>query len=107
MNAGAGNFNVNQGSPAKNIGFNNFSVNEFGVQSKRLRNAAGKPPVPVLRTALINKRGKVNRWIGTTLKNIETQGEQSACGLPDKNGMLLLRVSGGKRPLSPFSRKNI
>ena len=47
VNAGAGNYNVNQGSPAKNIGFNNFSVNEFGVLSKRLRNAAGSPPFPL------------------------------------------------------------
>ncbi|MFI5192682.1 MAG: PDZ domain-containing protein, partial [Chitinophagales bacterium] len=38
---------------------------------------------------------EVTGWMGTTLKNIETEGEQSACGLPDKNGVLLLRVPGG------------
>jgi S1-C subfamily serine protease len=34
-------------------------------------------------------------WLGAIIKNIETLGEQSASGSPDKKGVLILTVAPG------------
>ncbi|MDP4249237.1 MAG: PDZ domain-containing protein, partial [Bacteroidota bacterium] len=44
------------------------------------------------------KPGATTSWLGASIKNIETPGEQSASGLPDKNGVLILRVARGSLP---------
>ena len=42
-----------------------------------------------------NKEKAKTEWLGATIKNIETLGEQSAAGLPDKTGVLVLNVAAG------------
>src|SRR6266540_2550255 len=42
-----------------------------------------------------NKEGAITEWLGATIKNIETLGEQSAAGLPDQTGVLVLHVAQG------------
>ncbi|MDP4252224.1 MAG: right-handed parallel beta-helix repeat-containing protein, partial [Bacteroidota bacterium] len=98
VNPDAGNYNVKAESAAKNIGFKNFPVNEFGVLSKRLRVLAAKAPVASVKYLQSEKPGATTSWLGASIKNIETPGEQSASGLPDKNGVLILRVARGSLP---------
>ncbi len=91
----AGNYNVRSSSKALEIGFKNFPVDNFGVVSPTLKRKAAKPVIAGIKILNNNKEGAKTEWLGATIKNIETLGEQSAAGLPDKNGVLVLRVSTG------------
>lgn len=75
-----------------------FSLPEsdmYGVQIPALKALAEKPPLPMLHLQTELKSGNSYSWQGATLKNIETLGEQSASGAPDKNGVLILEVQPG------------
>ncbi len=39
-------------------------------------------------------------WLGASVKNIETLGEQSASGATDRNGVLLVEVPAGSQAAS-------
>lgn len=68
-------------------------MNEFGVISPDLTRKAPKPPITGMRTLEAGKAGMTTEWLGATIKNIETLGEQSASGLPDRQGVLVVKVS--------------
>jgi hypothetical protein len=92
MDAENGDFRVKDGSPALQIGFKNFPMDEFGVTSEKLKKIARHPVIP---TMIINQKdnaGQTYQWYGATLKNVETLGEQSAAGLPEISGVILLDV---------------
>jgi len=92
VNAENGDFRVKEGSPALKIGFKNFPMNEFGVFSEKLKKMAKQPSIPVLITNQKANSGQTFQWYGATLKNVETLGEQSAAGLPEMSGIVLLDV---------------
>lgn len=98
VNASKGNFAVAVTSPAFQIGFKNFSMNEFGVQKAALKKLALQPTIPVLigNSSLANHTSTVS-FLGGTLKNIEGLGDRSAYGLPDETGVIIL--STGKNTL--------
>ena len=87
-----GDFRVKDGSPALQIGFQNFPMDKFGVISERLKKIAKQPVIPVLSTNQKVNSGQTYQWYGATLKNVETQGEQSAAGLSEVSGVVLLEV---------------
>jgi hypothetical protein len=95
VNDAAGDFTVKPGSKALAVGFENFSMNHFGVVSQDLKQKAPKPPITGIRILEAGKAGTTTEWLGATIKNIETLGEQSASGLPDKQGVLIVKVAPG------------
>jgi S1-C subfamily serine protease len=92
INANVGDFKVAPTSKALTIGFKNFSMSEFGVVSNYLKQRAAKPKITPVRTLEQTKTGAISEWLGSNIKNVETLGEQSASGLPDKNGVLIVSV---------------
>ncbi len=70
-------------------------MNEFGVVSASLKQKAAKPQITPIRTLEAEKKGATTQWLGAVVKNVETLGEQSASGLPDKNGVLIVSVTPG------------
>ena len=95
VNAAAGDFRVKPSSKALTIGFKNFPMNEFGVVSSALKSKAAKPRIVAVRTLEMAKKGATTEWFGAIIKNVETLGEQSASGLSDKNGILIVSVTPG------------
>jgi hypothetical protein len=97
LDAANGDFRVRNGSPALLIGFVNFPMNMFGVTSERLRKIAKRPVVPALSTNPKETSGKVFKWEDATFKNVETAGEQSAAGLPEISGVIVLSLPAGSK----------
>ncbi len=94
VDAENGDFRVKESSPAFQIGFENFPMNEFGVTSEKLKKMAKQPAIPVLLTNQKDNSGQTYQWYGAMFKNVETLGEQSAAGLPEISGIILLDVPG-------------
>jgi hypothetical protein len=86
----AGDYRVREGSPALQLGFENFPMDRFGVQKPALKQIARRPPLPgTLEAARIRSGGwgrryrapKTATWLGAELKNIDGPGELSAVAL--------------------------
>jgi len=90
VNADNGNFDVSQFSPALNIGFKNFAMDIFGVTSPRLKEIADQPEIPKITSSRTIRKSEIFTWKGAKIKNIETLGEQSAAGLPEIKGVLII-----------------
>jgi hypothetical protein len=83
-------FKVSESSPALQLGFRNFSMDQFGVQKPELKKMAKTPEIPgILISHEAGKQGATSTWLGATIKNIENLGERSAAGLNDNNGVLI------------------
>ena len=91
-----GDYSVAADSPALKIGFRNFRTDNFGVRDPHLRALAEQPklPEPVL-APKADQRETPRTIAGMSVKSIETLGEQSAAGLPDRTGVLVLSVEPG------------
>jgi hypothetical protein len=89
-------FRVSENSPALQLGFRNFSMDQFGVQKPELKKKAKTPEIPELLTAYERDgQGGTSAWLGATIKNIENMGERSAAGLKDDNGVLIKTLPNG------------
>jgi len=90
----AGDFRVKDGSPAFEIGFKNFAMDQFGVKKASLRAIAKTPVIPPLRHGNPSTTGAKRRlyWLGIPLHSL--QGEEfSAFGVSkDDSGVQLLKV---------------
>ncbi|HEX5791421.1 MAG TPA: PDZ domain-containing protein, partial [Luteolibacter sp.] len=89
VNPAQGDFRVKDGSPAFQIGFRNFPMDQFGVKKPSLRGKAGSPVIPSLRQAgdPVKNPLKTNqvKWLGATLHSL--QGEEfSAFGVSKEDG---------------------
>jgi hypothetical protein len=83
-------FRVSENSPAIQLGFKNFSMDQFGVQKPELQKKARTPDIPEVFIAYeAGSQGVTSTWLGATIKNIENMGERSAAGLKDEKGVLL------------------
>ena len=92
MDAADGDYRVKDGSPALSLGFVNFPMDEFGVQSPDLKRIA-KTPLPATTDAQAKTEVEpVQHWLGADLKMVTTPGEVSATGLANAEGVLILRV---------------
>jgi hypothetical protein len=96
-----GDYRVREGSPALELGFENFPVDRFGVESARLRAIAKTPRLPsadeteppgrhARRPA--RRDGRVHDWLGAKIKNLAGLGEQSATGMHAQVGVLVIEV---------------
>lgn len=76
-----------------NAGFKNFKMLHFGIINTRLRAIADKVPIPHIH---IQNEGfqlsKPVEWNGTQIKSIETLGEQSASGLSETKGVIVVQI---------------
>jgi len=88
-----GDYTVTNAALASRIGFVNFPMDDFGVRPARLKAIARQPafPVPALRAQAPSQQA-AHRLHGLSLKPVETLGEQSAAGLGDRAGLIVLAV---------------
>ena len=94
-----GNFMVLENSTALDIGFINFTMDQFGVQKPALKKLAKTPEIPKLVFPSGSAHAiKTTEWLGANLKNIETIGERSAAGLNETSGVLITSIN--KRSLA-------
>ena len=87
-----GDYTVQSDSKALEVGFKNFDMNLFGVTLPHLRKLARTPELPEILISSNGDHGSVTFWHKARIKNVETLGEQSATGLKDMNGILVLAV---------------
>jgi len=91
-------FRVKAGSPALTLGFKNFPMDRFGVQKPELKAIARTPEIPPVKgpTAVAKPRPQSRRIIWQApVRNIVGLGDQSAYGLPDASGVLMVDVPVG------------
>jgi hypothetical protein len=102
VNAATGDFRVKDGSPALKLGFVNFPMDQFGVQSPRLKAIARTPELPGLDAAKPAAAGKArveqrteHYWLEAKVRDIEGE-EYSAFGVSKEfGGVQLLEVPAG------------
>ncbi|WP_062616006.1 PDZ domain-containing protein [Flammeovirga sp. SJP92] len=86
-------FSVKENSKALEIGFVNFSMTAFGVKSPALKAMAKTPKAPVLTEKRVSStESPTVEWLRAKLKNIESKEEQSAYGLENDNGVVVLNI---------------
>ncbi|WP_268033489.1 right-handed parallel beta-helix repeat-containing protein [Algoriphagus sp. PAP.12] len=95
LDAGNGDFRVKPSSPAMQLGFENFDMDEFGVESSKLKKLASEPSIPLLLLDNQDQNDQVFNWRGYQIKNVATLGEQSAAGLNEMTGVLILNIPEG------------
>jgi hypothetical protein len=95
VDAANGDYRLEGTSPALALGFRNFRMDEFGVTAPRLRALASRAPIPqlVLQSDITADR----TWtiLGAQMKTVSSPGEQSAAGLAEVRGVLVLEVPRG------------
>ncbi len=97
INPSVGDYRVRETSPALKLGFVNFPMDQFGVQTPGLKTIARTPQLPGnpgTNTALSPSQRDARPviWRGASLKNVTGPGEISASGLSGEAGVLVLSV---------------
>ena len=99
----SGDFRVEQGSPAFAVGFENFAMDQFGVQKPSLKAIASKPVLPTpdperrVQSPYETKQPQTLEfaWLGANVDSL-TGEEFSAFGVSrDSGGVKVSRVSAG------------
>lgn len=90
LNPASGDFRVREDSPAREIGFRNFPMDQFGVQKPELKRFAGTPkisPVDLHVSAEVRpaEATKTGEWLGATLEELAGK-DFSAYGLAASEG---------------------
>ena len=99
----AADFRLQAGSKAFEIGFENFPMDQFGVQKPALKKIAAQPRIPELLFIADEKTTKEVSWLQAKVKSVNGLGERSAYGLPDENGVIVLELS----PKSPLAKAGL
>ncbi len=104
-----GDYRVQEGSPALELGFFNFAMDQFGVTSPRLRAEVRTPRLPAYAkppaTPQIRRGDPVHDWLGAKIRGIAGMGEMSAAGLADESGVLPIDVPAGSAAARAGLRK--
>ena len=94
VDAARGDYRVKAGSLALKLGFQNFPMNQFGVQSPKLKARARTPELPAPKPkspeTASQRDGRVVDWQGGKVKNVVGLGEVSAAGLPGETGVSIV-----------------
>jgi hypothetical protein len=91
-----GDYTVTNAALAARLGFTNFPMDDFGVRPARLRALALQPPFPVPKPpSQATPLQSAQQFQGLSLKPVETLGEQSAAGLGERAGLIVLAVDAG------------
>lgn len=96
-NPAAGDFTVTNAALMQAIGFQNFSLDDFGVRPARLRALARTSAItmPDAAATEVPREAPRELAVGLRIKSVETPGEQSAAGLPTRQGVRVLAVNEG------------
>lgn len=96
--APAGDYLVAVNSPAQRMGFINFAMDSFGVQSPILKQMAANVNLPVLvNNAFLRNPSAIISFLGGKVKSVDGLGDRSAYGLPDETGVVI--VDAGSKSL--------
>jgi hypothetical protein len=103
IDAATGDYRVNSSSPAIALGFVNFDMRNFGVQTPHLRAVARTPQLPSLdaaKTVILDstRSREVMTWEGARVRNIVGLDEVSAAGTPGEVGVTVLNAPLGSEP---------
>lgn len=92
-------FSVAENSPALKLGFKNFPMDEFGVVSSELKKLAKTPSVPEIKSTedLAGEASKSVSWLRNEIKNVDSKEEQSAYGLNEAEGVIVLKMWKGSK----------
>jgi membrane-associated protease RseP (regulator of RpoE activity) len=104
-----GDYRVKDGSPALVLGFVNFPMDQFGVRKPELKAMARTPQLPELKStvpASITRAADPVTWLRAHVRNITSEGEMSAFGLPGVTGVLVLEVPAESTLAKAGLRKN-
>lgn len=93
--AAKGDFTIEEGCPAFNIGFENFPMDQFGVTSPALKALAEQPEMPQIILADASDLNKEYEWLDGKVRAVNGLGDRSAFGLPDEKGVILLTITKG------------
>lgn len=102
----AGDFRVKAGSPALDLQFENFSMDEFGVRKLSLREIAREPVIPKLKSSAETSSARQRIVLGATVKKLRGLEERSATGLGEDRGLLVLKVPEGSVARAVGLREN-
>jgi hypothetical protein len=98
VDAAHGDYRVKDGSPALRLGFVNFPMDQFGVQSPRLKAIVRTPEMPAMKSGVAESRAAPIAWLGAKVKELEGE-EYSAFGVAKEDGGIhLLEVPAGSPP---------
>lgn len=95
INPKTGDFRIKEGSIALSVGFKNFDMNSFGVVSPRLKALSKKVTIPAIIPLNNEETNEIIDFMGAKVKNLTTLGEQSATGMDDIRGVLVVEVTAG------------
>ena len=84
-----GDFSVSIHSNLYRLGWKNFPMDQFGVQTEKLKKIAENPVIPEISRLETEKQNVVPFFSGK-IKNLTTEGEVSATGMYDKTGILVI-----------------
>jgi hypothetical protein len=102
-----GDYRVGDGSPALKLGFQNFPMDQFGVESPRLKALARTPVLPALATTMSAAPPRLTGiWLGAAVQ--ELQGEEySSFGVSrESGGVHLAKVPAGSLAAKAGFRDN-
>lgn len=87
-------FSVAENSPALEIGFVNFPMDQFGVKNPALKALAKTPEIPEIKDPSEggNESSSQVAWLRNNIKSVESEQEQSAYGLNTQEGVIVLKV---------------
>jgi len=91
----AGDFRVKAESPALELKFENFPMDQFGVKKPSLRAIARQPEIPKLEYKTGSRVARPRIVLGASVKSLRGLEERSATGLDADRGLLLLEVPDG------------
>ena len=94
---GVGDYRVQDGSPARGLGFLNFPMDRFGVVSPALRAIARTPVLPAAPGKAARGKpasGRRYAWFGADVRTLAGQGDLSATGLAKEKGVLIVHLPG-------------
>jgi hypothetical protein len=97
-----GDYQVSEDSPALQLGFKNFPMNQFGVTKPEFQAVVAKvprtfTPAPTETDAHVRSNAIVE-WQGMKVKNLAGEGEKSAAGLGEESGVLVIEGQGALSP---------
>jgi hypothetical protein len=104
-----GDYRVRDGSPAMALGFVNFPMDQFGVRKPELKSIARTPQLPQVKSSasvVTTRDADPATWLGARVRNITSEGEMSAFGLPGVTGVLVLEVPADSALAKAGLRKN-
>jgi membrane-associated protease RseP (regulator of RpoE activity) len=102
-----GDYRVRDESPALKLGFKNFPMDKFGVQSPRLKAIARTPVLPAQKQTKTTNPGRpTDTWLGATIQ--ELQGDEfSSFGVSkESGGVHLTKVPTGSLAAKAGFRDN-